>query len=262
MKIVTLIENTALRDDLTAEHGLSLYIETEKHRILFDAGQSGAFADNAEKLGVDLSKVDICILSHGHYDHGGGLERFMEINDHAPIYLNRHVFGEYYNAQGKFIGLPPLPFSDRFVFTDDLHIVDETLSLHTCNPWPRTHVTDPFGLTMVQQGKQQPDDFRHEQYLLLLEGEKRVLVSGCSHKDVLNLQLWFRPDVLIGGFHTMKMALDGPDGVKLDAMAAQLMKSPTRHFTGHCTGEAQYAFLKERMGEQLQALHTGSAFEV
>ena len=85
MKIYTLMENTTCNEALACEHGLSLYIEAAGKRILFDAGQTGAFADNAEKMGIDLSQVDICILSHGHYDHGGGLKRFLEVNDHAPI---------------------------------------------------------------------------------------------------------------------------------------------------------------------------------
>ena len=88
MRIVTLVENTARRQDLTAEHGLSLYIETENHKILFDAGQSEAFAENAKKLGVDLTQTDLAVLSHGHYDHGGGLAKFLEANDHAPIFLS------------------------------------------------------------------------------------------------------------------------------------------------------------------------------
>ena len=79
MKIVTLIENTACRDDVRPEHGLSLYIETGRHKILFDAGQTDRFAENARALGVDLSQVDIAILSHGHYDHGGGLMRFQAL---------------------------------------------------------------------------------------------------------------------------------------------------------------------------------------
>ena len=105
MRIVTLIENTSCQASLCCEHGLSLYIETGKHRILFDAGQTGAFADNAEKLGIDLRTVDLAVLSHGHYDHGGGLKRFLEINHTAPVYLSRNAFGAYYNGTQKYIGL-------------------------------------------------------------------------------------------------------------------------------------------------------------
>ena len=105
MKLTTLIENTTCRPDLTPEHGLSLYIETGEHRILFDAGQSDAFADNAEKMGIDLGEVDLAILSHGHYDHGGGIAKFLQINKKAPVYINKHGFEPHYNGTEKNIGL-------------------------------------------------------------------------------------------------------------------------------------------------------------
>ena len=75
MIITSLLENTTSRSGIAAEHGLSLYIETATHRILFDMGQTDLFARNAEALGVDLTHVDLAVLSHGHYDHGGGAGR-------------------------------------------------------------------------------------------------------------------------------------------------------------------------------------------
>ena len=92
MKITALVENTvsgqrAEQLGLGREHGLSLYIEACGHRILFDMGQSDLFARNAAALGVDLAAVDLAVLSHGHYDHGGGLARFLELNGAAPVYL-------------------------------------------------------------------------------------------------------------------------------------------------------------------------------
>ena len=101
MKITVLTENTS-SCGLPCEHGLSLYIESNGKRILFDTGQTALFAENAERLGIDLSAVDICVISHGHYDHGGGLGRFLEINDRAPVYLSRHAFGSYFNAKEKY----------------------------------------------------------------------------------------------------------------------------------------------------------------
>ena len=89
MKITTLIENTALSPAFAAEHGLSLFVETENSRFLFDAGQSGAFADNAARLGIDLRTADFAVLSHGHYDHGGGMLRFLERNRRAKIYVTK-----------------------------------------------------------------------------------------------------------------------------------------------------------------------------
>lgn len=262
MKFWTLMENTTCRDDLVCEHGLSLYIEAGEHRILFDAGQTGAFADNAEKMGVDLSKVDLCVLSHGHYDHGGGLKRFLEVNDHAPVYVSRHAFGDYYNASEKYIGLDSeLLMEDRIIFTGDNRTISDTVSIHSCANFPHPNGLDAFGLTALRGGQHVPDDFRHEQYLLIREGERRILISGCSHRGVLNIKTWFAPDVLIGGFHLMKMD-PVADRFKLNAFAALLMQKDTVYYTGHCTGDIQYAHLKERMGDRLQALSTGLSFEV
>ena len=83
LKITALIENTTENPDIETEHGLSLYIETQKHRILFDMGQTDMFARNAERLGADISAVDIAVLSHGHYDHGNGFGRFFRENQNA-----------------------------------------------------------------------------------------------------------------------------------------------------------------------------------
>ena len=84
MKITALIENTSARG-LPTEHGLSLFVETAERKFLFDMGQTDLFARNAETLGIDLTTVDFAVLSHGHYDHGGGLKAFLALNDHAPV---------------------------------------------------------------------------------------------------------------------------------------------------------------------------------
>lgn len=89
LKIICLVEDIA-KDPLMGEHGLSLYIESDI-RILFDMGQSRLFAENARKLGVDLRDVDVAVISHGHYDHGGGLMHFLEINDSADVLMGRGI---------------------------------------------------------------------------------------------------------------------------------------------------------------------------
>lgn len=255
MKIVTLIENTTCREDLACEHGLSLYIETGAHTILFDAGQSNAFADNAQKLGIDLSAVDICVLSHGHYDHGGGLSRFLEINKTAPVYLSRHAFGGHYNAAGNFIGLAPeLQKNNRLIFTDGKTEIAPGLTLYGLEIPP----ADSSGLTVLENGTLRPEDFRHEQYLMIEEKGQRILISGCSHKGILQIMAAFRPDVLVGGFHFMKWEDIGA----LEAAAKKLLEYPTVYYTGHCTGLRQFEILKAVMGPRLRALSTGSVHTI
>ena len=259
MKIVTLIENTTADESLACEHGLSLYIEACGRRILFDTGASGGFADNAEKLGVDLTQVDFAVLSHGHSDHGGGLHRFLECNRTAPIYMSRHGFLPLFNALGDYIGLDTtLKMSDRIIFTDGCMSLDRGLTLYSCNNDRLQYPLDTASLQMEVDGVRQPEDFRHEQYLLIEEGGKRICISGCSHKGILNIAGWFKPDVLVGGFHFFKLATEGPDARILDRAAKVLKAQPAVYYTGHCTGIAQYHYLKERMADQLHAIQTGT----
>ena len=111
MEITSLVENTS-RMDFPVEHGLSLYISLDDgHKILFDMGQRRLFADNAERLGIDLADVDIAVVSHGHYDHGGGLRTFLELNKKAKVYISRHAFEPHYSLREnglKYIGINPL----------------------------------------------------------------------------------------------------------------------------------------------------------
>lgn len=263
MKIVTLMENTASREDLAHEHGLSLYIETGGLRILFDAGQTGAFADNAEKLVVDLGQVDFAVLSHGHYDHGGGLKRFLELNDTAPIYLHRDGFMPHFNGAEKDIGLDPaLRNCGRLIFTDEITRIRPGITLHSCNNRPRPFPTDSAGLTVREGGQLLPEDFRHEQYLLIEEAGKTVCFSGCSHKGILNIAAWFRPDVLVGGFHFMKLHPQGPGRQVLVQAARELLDSPAVYYTGHCTGLPQFQLMKPLMQNRLHSLSAGTVIEL
>lgn len=260
MKIYTLLENTACRPDVQAEHGLSLYVETGEHRILFDAGQSGLFAENAEKMGVDLTKVEMCILSHGHYDHGGGLPRFLEINQTAPVYANARVFEKHYNGTEKNIGLPPiLEGNPRIRLVENDLQLAPGLTLSSCND--RAYKAESYGLNCVQNGVFQSDTFLHEQYLLVQEGDRRILFSGCSHKGILNIVKWFQPDILIGGFHFKKLDVE-KDKAVLEQAARELLSYKTQYYTCHCTGTAQYDFLKTIMGDRLSYLSCGSILTI
>ena len=263
MKISMLMENTPFEDNFLFEHGLSIFIETERHHVLFDTGQSDHFAVNAQRLGIDLASVDIAVLSHGHYDHGCGLRAFLALNSKAPVFVSQYAFDRFYAGEERYIGLDPdLEGHPRLVPVGDGRALDEELSLFSCNERARPYFMDSYGLNVLRDGAAMPDDFRHEQYLLIKEQGKRVLISGCSHKGILNIMSWLEPDILIGGFHFMKVDQAGPDSKVLDETAQVLLGYDAAYYTCHCTGLPQSEYLKQRMGDRLNYLAAGQQITI
>lgn len=261
MRITALTENTCFTDKFECEHGLSLFIETENHNILFDSGQSDMFVRNAEKLNIDLSKVDIAFLSHGHYDHGGGIKAFLAINSHSKIYLNKNALGDFYSNPTRYIGLDKKVFSgDRFVFTDDYVKIDDELSLYTFNDKPRKYVSQSMGLLMKKNNEFVQDDFTHEHYLVISENNKNTLISGCSHKGILNI-LEYCNDMdisyFVGGLHISKVVIDEEGKKILDNICNGLEKSNMIFYTCHCTGVDQFNYLKMYLKDSINYISSG-----
>ncbi len=255
MKITVLAENTSAYG-YPAEHGLSLFVETESARFLFDMGQTDLFARNADALGIDLNTADFAVLSHGHYDHGGGIGKFLSVNDHAPVYLSSHAFEPHYNGTEKYIGLDvKLRDSGRIMPVEEELQILPGLTLYNDPNAPKVMEAGACGLKMIRDGQMRDEDFRHEQYLLAEEDGKRILFSGCSHRGILNIMHWFRPDVLIGGFHLSGYPLDQ----RLASIAGKLNAYKTVYYTGHCTGTAQFEFMKRYM-DHLRYISTGERF--
>ena len=297
MRIINLAENTEGAAGCGFEHGLCFYIETEHHKLLMDTGQSDLFIKNAEKLGVDLTKVDTVVLSHGHYDHGGGILPFAEINPDAKIYVQASAFGEYYSIDSKgqphYIGLAEgireLPqivvvgskpdsaekedaqseVDTEGSFEEGIYRIDDELSLFTGigneHPIPSANqrLMKKTEEDMVQ------DDFVHEQCLVINEGTKSVLLSGCAHHGILNILDRYRelyggdPDVVISGFHMMKRhGYSDADITMIIDTALELRKLRTVFYTGHCTGVEPYNAMKKLMGDKLHYVHSGDEIRI
>lgn len=263
MQIRVLAENTSCDNRFGAEHGLSLYIETETHKMLFDFGQSNLFEKNAGLLKIDLNKVDIAILSHGHYDHSGGLKRFLEINSEAPVYMSRFAFEPHYSGKDRDIGMDQsLRENNRFIYVEDELYIDDALSLHSCNNKVPVMPVDNAGLGMLEKDVIVPDDFRHEQYLVINENGKRIVISGCSHKGIINITSYLQPNILIGGFHFSKVELNAEGKKRLSNTAEYLKASDAKYYTCHCTGVLQYEYMKQIMGDKLRYLSAGDVIDI
>lgn len=280
MKFVVLIENTALEGScLAAEHGLSLYIEYHGHRLLLDAGSSGQFADNAAALGIDLNQVEFAVLSHGHYDHADGLRRFFAENQTAKVYARTAAGGSYFSTSAgspRFIGIHRDIWEGqqaRFV------LQDECLPLFA-GAWlvPETVYGGPFAnpetnlLRKVGQDRFEPDDFSHEQSLVLESARGVVVFNSCSHGGIVNIvqgvkeQLQRPVYAVVGGLHMFsRTAQSGmnctPEYVR--SVANALMEEGVEKvYTGHCTGEAAFSVLKEHLGDRLEALAGGQTVQL
>ena len=272
MKFTTLFENTACSDSLASGHGLSLYIETAHHHILFDMGPDDGFARNAASLGVDLERVDTAVLSHGHYDHGGGLETFTRMNPRAKIYIHRAAFGDYYaeRADGlEYIGIDQSLDLYRFTMTPDEYTIDDELRLFGAVPDPIGALAASSTLRQRTWDGTRQDVFAHEQNLLILEGDKAVLVAGCAHRGIVNIVrkaeelLGRKLTAVASGFHLFQLKEGDPkaDGL-IQSTAQALTEGDTVYYTGHCTGDYAYEKLKEILGDQLHRICGGESFEV
>ncbi len=268
MRIINLIENTEGNRCCLFEHGLSFYVETQKHRLLVDTGASGAFMENAFRLGVDLLQIDMVILSHGHYDHAGGMLEFTRKNPGAKILMRKLAKEAYYHKNAdmeKYIGIDPqvaeLPQVELLEGDKE---IDGEISVFTNVTGRKSWPSGNMELKVKKNGTFYQDDFLHEQYVVLTQNKKRILLSGCAHNGILNILDKYReiygkdPDVVISGFHMRKKSgYTEEDIAMIKETAIQLKKRDSVFYTGHCTGELPYQMMKELMGEQLLYVHSG-----
>ena len=185
MRIISLVENTT-KSELKTKHGLSLYIETKSHKILFDLGSDSTLFENAMKRNIDISKVDTVIISHGHFDHGGALQKFLDINSVANIYVQKEAFEPHY-SKTLFLKIPvgidsQLKSNRQIKLLNGNYKIDEELSLFTVSKTNKFY--SPANNALYD--KKGKDTFGHEQNLIISEN-KVVVIMGCGHAGVVNI---------------------------------------------------------------------------
>ncbi|MBQ3465498.1 MAG: MBL fold metallo-hydrolase [Firmicutes bacterium] len=280
MKFRFLMENKTFREGILAEHGLSIYIEAQGKKILFDAGDTNLFASNAAKMKVDLGAVDFAVVSHGHHDHTGGFPMFHQINPKAPIYIHRNALRVSYGTEGGALGeggvLDEQPCSigwtdkelkglaDQLMFTDGPVEITEDIKLTGTIPYaegfkPTDHFYCYDGDELL------PDDMSHEQCLVIREPEGLYIFSGCSHRGVisaLNAGKSMFPGekvaALIAGMHLY--SAKKPDRQRvIDEIAAENIG---KVIPVHCTGTDALCELKLMLGDKCVILQAGDEYLV
>ena len=279
MKVTVLIENTAPEGSgLAFEPGLSLYIEYSGKKILLDAGISGDFAANAEKLGVDLKAVELGVLSHGHFDHSDGLRAFFPVNDKVEFLLRPGAEGSYFSVKPniRFIGIHRDIWNDfrhRFRFVDGIYELGEGMWLlpdGEVDPEFTGRATD----LVYKRGEDDfiPDDFRHEQSLVFETDRGLVVFNSCSHSGIVNIVRGVQKMLpgkkvfaVVGGFHMF--GKNTPNGMNCSEEYVYKVADALKElgveevYTGHCTGLPALELLKQRFGEGCHGLTTGQTFE-
>lgn len=264
MKITALVENKS-NCELTPVHGLALYIETEKHKLLFDLGPDDTLLKNAKKRGVDLSLVDTVVISHGHFDHGGALAAFLEVNHSAGIYIQRRAFEKHFSKSMGFLKVPigldrKLMEHPQVVLLDGERRIDEELLLFTVTDTSKYH--SMANDTLYDEAG--PDTFAHEQNLVVF-GEKNALVMGCGHCGVVNIlerAREYRPYVCVGGYHLIvPVTKKSVPREILEGIAGELRRYDMDFYTCHCTGEEAFRFLADRL-PRMHYLSCGEEIEI
>lgn len=274
MKIVALVENTTKKEQYPVEHGLSLYLEMKEKKFLFDLGGSSLFLENAKRLCIPIEEVEFAVISHGHYDHGGGLDSFLKANSKAKIYLSHKAFGSYYaqREQGKkeYIGLnPELKENPRFIFTTKFFQIDRGLELFSGRTTEELYSSSNSNLMEKKEDGFFPDSFFHEQSMIITEGGKMVLLAGCAHNGIVNIinrviQLkGTPPNIVIGGFHLSRPHSAEKEEVDfVREVGRRLSQFGSQYYTCHCTGENAFSILKKEMGDSIHYLRGGMELKI
>ena len=269
--ITILVDNHA-GDGLMAEHGFSLWIEIGNERILFDTGQKAALAHNAQRLGIDLEQTDHLVLSHGHYDHTGGIDHVLKRPAHPHVYCHPGAVQPRYsirNGTPRQIQMPRAGIAAiDHLSNDRLHWVSRPLEVSEhialSGPIPRTTAyEDSGGPFYLDPDGRRVDPVDDDLALWVRTGEDLIVCVGCCHAGIVNTLhhiLQLNPGrkirAVIGGLHLLEA-----DTIRMEKTVAALKRLPLeRVIPCHCTGDPAIATLQHALGPHVSPGVAGGSY--
>lgn len=269
IKVTTLSENTATTACL-AEWGLSMLVEVDGMKILFDTGSGIAAVHNAHILGVDLTAVDKIVLSHGHYDHTGGILEVLRIAGQTEIIAHPDVWARKYGAMEsgpqRYVGIPflrealevmgasfnlstePVKLSNKIMTTGEIPMVNDY------------EIVENY--LFVKEGEELKQDKLNDDLAMIIDTELGlVIILGCSHHGIVNT---LRHAMKITGKELIYAAIGGTHLVhaskeRLEKTAAALKEMGVQYLgVSHCTGFASSADLAREFGERFFLNNAGT----
>ena len=273
VKIRVLVDDHQGATDLHYEHGLSFWIEADGHSFLFDTGVGEALLPNAKTLNVKLSRAEAVILSHGHYDHTGALDRVLQINPRVNIYCHPGVVLPRYSIRPgniKYAGMQPevrmamnsLPEGQIHWQSGPVELIP---GLGLTGAIPRnSDFEDTGGPFFLDQAKNQPDLLEDDQAMWIKTAKGLVIVLGCCHSGLVNTVEYIKQltgeekiQTIIGGMHLLYANAE-----RLDKTCQAIEQWQVEQLIPcHCTGETVIPLLKKRFPNTFVNSQVGASFD-
>lgn len=269
-KVTVVVENTVGVDGMIPEHGICYWIDNANTQIILDTGQGGVLLNNAHILSIPLEQAERVILSHGHYDHTGGLETVLQLSRNPKVYAHPAAFQPKYacnkHGESRSIGIPAIiEKSVRKLAGDVIYTTGFTQiadGLFVTGEIPRvTAFEDTGGPFFLDEGCTEPDPFLDDQALFFESSKGTVVLLGCAHAGVINTLLYIRQlthgkkiHAAMGGMH-----LGSASRKRMDKTIEHLIRiNPDLLGPAHCTGKSATTELRKALPQKWFPCHAGT----